>query len=570
MKEKTKTYLHLHSKSLSFDPTMLNLVLFCPTFSEIRSTCKVKVLKSYGIKDCDPFESFQESWTLYPILVKKMGNFINQKIGIKNIPLDWEILIGYWLIYLLDIFVHKKKVLKYALKKYNISKVSLVQCKSLNLSIGSTYDFLDQINDSKFHEKIYSILYQDLDARSSILWSKLFSQKENKLGLTKYTNEITDEFTYSFCETQFSVKRLRELLNEPGHDEIPIIRPFTPKLVLSWRLELQDWLKINNLCDPILAKILAYSLPSCFLEGYLQNQDKAKSLFPKNKGLIFTSNSFAHNDLFKFWVIDSKRKGSKYIIGQHGNNYGTPKWYSSEKYERRVADKFISWGWKEKNSNIIALPSIQLNDFRKVCPKPNFKSSEILFISYSIPIYQYCSLSMPQAELHSKTMKSWPNFINRIKNNKIIFRPFKYDYGWHEKKFIKENTDENVSLKISEKINLIDDLEDVCMCVIAYNSTTILQLTYADFPFICFWNPNHWQIKSCMKKRYQYLKNCGILHDCAESAADFINNLNNQISEWWNSNSTKSNLRKFCQSFLEIDHQPEKKWESAFQEILKN
>ena len=36
-------------------------------------------------------------------------------------------------------------------------------------------------------------------------------------------------------------------------------------------------------------------------------------------------------------------KGTPYIIGQHGNNYGTRKW-EHPSIEEEPADKFITWG----------------------------------------------------------------------------------------------------------------------------------------------------------------------------------------------------------------------------------
>ena len=38
---------------------------------------------------------------------------------------------------------------------------------------------------------------------------------------------------------------------------------------------------------------------------------------------VFTSNEFALNEFFKFYIIELLFKGAKYFVGQHGSGYGS-------------------------------------------------------------------------------------------------------------------------------------------------------------------------------------------------------------------------------------------------------
>ena len=51
--------------------------------------------------------------------------------------------------------------------------------------------------------------------------------------------------------------------------------------------------------------------------------------------MIFTSNNFFADEEFKLWVIKQIVVNAKYIIGQHGSNYGTER--LNIKIRRRVA-----------------------------------------------------------------------------------------------------------------------------------------------------------------------------------------------------------------------------------------
>ena len=74
-----------------------------------------------------------------------------------------------------------------------------------------------------------------------------------------------------------------------------------------------------------------YYLSYClyiFSEGFLELKKIASQQpWPKSPKFIFTSNNFNTDEIFKIWTATKIQSGSKYYVGQHGNNYYTKKIY---------------------------------------------------------------------------------------------------------------------------------------------------------------------------------------------------------------------------------------------------
>lgn len=93
--------------------------------------------------------------------------------------------------------------------------------------------------------------------------------------------------------------------------------------------------------DPLTREFLRL-LPLSLVEGKQALEDIAMKIgWPSSPRVIFTSNRFAFDDLFKSYV--SKRiDETDYWVGQHGNNYFTSR-ETSICPELSTADKFLSW-----------------------------------------------------------------------------------------------------------------------------------------------------------------------------------------------------------------------------------
>ena len=98
-------------------------------------------------------------------------------------------------------------------------------------------------------------------------------------------------------------------------------------------------------------KIFYHLLPTCYLEGFQNNLNQSKKIKWSNKSkLLFTSNAFAYDETFRFWVFKN-HFNNRIVIGQHGCNYGTAKYRINPAIEEVIYKYFLTWGWKNHKKN---------------------------------------------------------------------------------------------------------------------------------------------------------------------------------------------------------------------------
>ena len=107
--------------------------------------------------------------------------------------------------------------------------------------------------------------------------------------------------------------------------------------------------------DVFLLNMIIEIIPTNYLEG-LKNNIKQTNYFlwPQNPKKIITSVGFGDEDMFCTWLMNKKMKFSnKFIILQHGSNYGTNKFHHNTVGEGQYSDYFLQWGKTKKISKKI-------------------------------------------------------------------------------------------------------------------------------------------------------------------------------------------------------------------------
>ena len=110
--------------------------------------------------------------------------------------------------------------------------------------------------------------------------------------------------------------------------------------------------KSNNELDKIIRSLLFELLPTCYLEGFSFLDKFVNELpWPMQPKFIFTSNNYTLDLIFKLWTAKKVTNGTKYFIGQHGNNFGT-RWDKENSTEETTPNKFITWGWSNDKKTL--------------------------------------------------------------------------------------------------------------------------------------------------------------------------------------------------------------------------
>ena len=120
---------------------------------------------------------------------------------------------------------------------------------------------------------------------------------------------------------------------------------FKPNKKLRKKMEIKFQKKSDNKLENILRALFFELLPVYYLEG-LPNLYKIIHLqsWPTSPKFIFTSNNFYRDEIFKLWTATKIVSGSKYYVGQHGNNYYTKKICFKELRRKQLINLLLGVG----------------------------------------------------------------------------------------------------------------------------------------------------------------------------------------------------------------------------------
>lgn len=157
----------------------------------------------------------------------------------------------------------------------------------------------------------------------------------------------------SFAIAGTYLGRLEEIALHAVLGQVPLFSEIAPSREASSSTQISRGLTVtaSGSLLQIAMQLLTLCVPSSLLEE-LDETLKVASLmgYPSQPKVIFTSNNFGRNDEFKAYTAVHLSRAS-YIVGQHGNKYGTSK-VRLLAPEISSADLFLSWGWKSDDANV--------------------------------------------------------------------------------------------------------------------------------------------------------------------------------------------------------------------------
>ena len=245
------------------------------------------------------------------------------------------------------------------------------------------------------------------------------------------------------------------------------------------------------LFEKFLRELLATNLPTIYLEGFKELQDKvSESQIKRHPKLIFTNTLLHRNEQFKVWSAEHVISGAtKLISGQHGGGYGVKRYKSwGENFEISVVDRFLSWGWSD-DSKIVTPTCVQSHH---EIFKPNRNGGVLIVlgpITRNSDIYGMLGVQSNSAYLDNlkKLVTLLPESIRnqtmiRPKNASSIGKPARVSGQQIFKIF-----DGAVEIDFGS-VGLSETLSGNRMSVVTYNETTVPNNLMAGYPMIIFWD----------------------------------------------------------------------------------
>ena len=315
--------------------------------------------------------------------------------------------------------------------------------------------------------------------------------------------------------------------------------------------------------ETILGALMPQALPISLFEEYRSRRAYADRFMQLN-GLktIVVSSSLWSNDSIKYVMAGLRAANGRVVARQHGAGYGCFETITPERVERRLADRFISWGWDDERScPVVPLPEPRLSE---IADKHRQESDDILFVGSQGPMYmfRYQSYWIPEFVLGAY----WPmqeTFFRRLSESlraSLVYKPFHQDYGWGERARVSRVVP---GMRFDESSGAIKGMQRSKLVVIDHPGTSLLQALAMNAPTVAFWNPSQCPMRSEAYPYFALLREVGILHDGPEQAARHVGEIGLDPRSWWSNSAVQAARKRFCRRFAWSDPHWETMWRNA-------
>lgn len=577
-----KVHRHLittdDERTWKFDRPVVFLGEWCRLYDRrhIWQNMDAIVAAPYGLSQASRDADHAEARALEDMLFPLLCEALNVQHGTKHGTRFWRIVLGHWFRRCVDVVVNRVRTLELCLWNYQLNGTTAFSDKNYALAPQDSYAAVWAFNDALWNSALYFRILNLLDAPNCPV------EVIPDTALSGFClSEIAAEITIKQQALRWGIGCVRKLTGLLAREsDAFIINSYLPKkeelkFQLALRQTPQLWVspkyavtkkpdrelrqglsnqiaqKSGDTLHDILSLMLFELLPVCFLEGFAELSEKIQQLpWPSKPKFIFTSNSFDMDEVFKLWAAAKVESGSKYVLGQHGNNYGTYR-YMHPSIEELVADRFLTWGWKDGLPQQI--PSFMFkNAGRK--PKGDAYNPEggLLLIELHAGLMLTTWDATAEFKNYFMDQQRFIKWLQKSPREHLTIRL----HGVHARlKWCEEERwkgfDPEVRLdKGASDINKLT--KESRLVVHSYDSTGILETLSQNIPTIAFWQNDLEHLRDSAKPYYQLLVDAGIVHFTPESAAAKINEVWNDVPEWWGRTSVQEARKRFCDRYARI------------------
>jgi len=502
---------------------------------------------------------------------------------------SWEIMINPWLHYYLEgMYTRFETINKILNKKENLNFIYLNNLKFLETPF-DVRDFTDYIRSSDIYNQF--IFQKIIDFFKNIKkneYLKLIysnekiSKKENLNFLKIYKNQKYEKQSYvrrfiSFCLKSLTRNNKFFLeLNSLGFNfillslklkQIPFkdyefftykkyYQLFKNKSITSPELRNKIFFEFNkqNDFENFLSRNFFIDIPKFLIEDFSAIKNFVEKIPYKSK-IIVSDTRHEHDTIFKFWVANSVKKGSKLITSDHGGAYGGLHCIRSIMHED-IADVAVRWFKPIKNNNV-QLPVLQLlNTKRK---KNKNKRKYLLTISDGATKYlKSVFLSSVYVRMLYQTeylSSLYENLDSELKDN-FLFKSNPSD-EWNVEKRL-----ENIFQKkriISSKKKYWNYFNKSKIVVCTYFSTSFCEAMISG-PTILLFKPGVHKNREEFEPLHENLKKVKILFEDPILASKHLNKIWKNVDNWWESGDVKIARENFVKKVALVEPNPFEKW----------
>ena len=275
--------------------------------------------------------------------------------------------------------------------------------------------------------------------------------------------------------------------------------------------------------------------------------------FPTGTRRLFVTAPTIFEDQRSFEIAHAVEAGERVVRVQHGSEYGTAEVFNIGWMNEFVNAGFLTWGWTGQSDfpgRFLPVSAPPLAGLRNAHRQ---KFDSILLIGTAASLVPFRIVSALKPSIMDRYIADKAAFVNALSPevaDDLVYRP--YRRGQMELSDVRwlEDLDQPPDLHTGP---LTRDLLRCRLAVIDHPGTTLNITLAANTPTVCFWKPELVAYCDQAQPFFDRLRDVGILHDDAETAARHINEITDDIAGWWQRDDTQSARRQWADAYARTD-----------------
>jgi putative transferase (TIGR04331 family) len=285
----------------------------------------------------------------------------------------------------------------------------------------------------------------------------------------------------------------------------------------------------------VLGELIADYLPANYVESFSRISEQVCTSITHYPAVYFTSNRFGMSDVERFKIAEKVTRGSKYVVAQHGNNYGVT-FRPRTLPEEETSDLFLRWGNAFGDSErVIGVSTRGLRIPRNSRIRKRDQQS-FLIVGSQPPArtFRYYDWNQYYAS-ENHTMALVRNFVEL--KQQVLYRPYGgHVFGGGVTKEFQSWLDQNpVALSTG---SFKQALSQSSMVIFLYDSTGFLELLSEDRPCLQIQMRPTAHISAHFQPLYNDMIRVGLLHEDVDTAMGIVKSPS-CIREWWDSSEVR-------------------------------
>jgi len=519
--------------------------------------------------------------TIYEKTLDALSVQLNHYHHVEYPKRFWRILIGPWLLTYVSVIWDRWESIRIAMENYDIDSVVAIDDLSACL-VPNDYEHAITLFDAHlWNHGLYQDIIENQYAEVKVERTFSLSQHKDSIDFPRVKKSLKHRFgsyidrtlallpltnRVMLVNSYFSVWSTITLSIRLG--QIPrLYSEFNksmlyPKSNYKMRRKMSVEMSCGSSFEEFISAQLFYDIPVAYFEGYEMLDGYASTIVSQPR-IVFTANSHHSNDIFKLWAGKNiQNNKAKLVISSHGGSLRSE--MNMFDHEEDVSDIKTVWSkpyhFKQKTmppNKIIGAKIFEKNE--------NYLS----VIGLELPLYSYRCQSGPSSSLILDDYAQKRLFIKSLQGDivKLVrIKPYP-DRGWSTK---QRYIDDFGAEKISDSNDIYEVFGSSKVILCTYPQTTFSEAMHSGRPTILLYMEEYWETQSVFDELLDELKSASIVFSCPEEAANHINVVWDNPSEWWNSPKTVEAREMFFDTCGRVEDDSLDVWADFFKQMLND